>query len=223
MGSMDDPRKQVVASGYDRMAEHYLEWSRSIEGDPRHSMVARLSAALEPGARVLELGCGAGVPSTRELARTFAVVGVDISSAQVELARQQVPEAELLHGDFMEMDFAEASFDGVVALYAISHVPRELHAQLFADVFRWLAPGGLFLATLGATDIPDWVGTWLGEQMLFSSYGAEENRRLLRAAGFGLELDEVQVTPEPDGDVSFLWVIARKPAGAEATERASAQ
>ena len=50
--------------------------------------------------------------------------------------------------------------------------------------------------------------------MFFSSYDAEENRQLLRAAGFELQVDDVQVTRDPDGDVSFLWVLARKPAAA---------
>jgi len=208
---MADRRKRIVATGYDRIARRYLEWGGTIEGDPRHAVLARFADELEASARVLELGCGAGVPSTKELARRFRVVGVDISAAQVELARRNVPDAEFIQADVAEVEFPDASFDGVAALYAISHVPREQHAQLFADIFRWLAPGGLFLATLGAVDSPDWIGPWLGEEMFFSSYGAESNRRMLRTAGFELLLDEVLVTPEPEGDVNFLWVIARKP------------
>ena len=45
--------------------------------------------------------------------------------------------------------------------------------------------------------------------MFFSSHGADTNRNLLRAAGFELEHDEIAVTREPEGDVPFLWVIAR--------------
>lgn len=208
---MADRRKRIVARAYDRIARRYLEWGGTIEGDPRHAFLARFAGDLEAGARVLELGCGAGVPSTKELARRFRVVGVDISAAQVELARRNVPDAEFIQADVVEVEFPDASFDGVAALYAISHVPREQHAQLFADVFRWLAPGGLFLATLGAADSPDWTGPWLGEEMFFSSYGAEANRRMLQTAGFELLLDDVVVTSEPEGDVNFLWVIARKP------------
>ena len=208
---MADPRKRIVARGYDRIARRYLDWGKTIDGDPRHDLLARFAGDLEDGARVLELGSGAGVPSTKELARRFRVVGVDISAAQIELARRQVPGAEFLQADFTESQFADASFDGVAALYAIPHVPREQHGRLFADVFRWLVPGGLFLATLGAAESADWLGPWLGEEMFFSGYGAEDNRRLLRAAGFELLLDDVLVTPEPEGDVKFLWVIARKP------------
>jgi ubiquinone/menaquinone biosynthesis C-methylase UbiE len=146
---MTDRRKQIVASAYDRIAHRYLGWASAINDKPRQRMVARFTKSLPPGSRVLELGCGAGVPSTRDLARQFDVVGVDISAVQVELARQNVPEAEFIQGDFTKLRFQPASFDGVVALYAISHVPRRHHGRLFADVLGWLTPGGLFLATLG--------------------------------------------------------------------------
>jgi hypothetical protein len=54
------------------------------------------------------------------------------------------------------------------------------------------------------------MGEWLGEQMFFSSHGADTNRRMMRAAGFQLRVDEVAVTHEPEGDVSFLWVIGQR-------------
>jgi SAM-dependent methyltransferase len=207
---MRDPRKKIVASGYDRLADTYLEWGRQVTVDPRERMLAAFMSRLPDGARVLDLGCGAGLPSTRALAKRFQVVGVDISPVQLELARRNVPGAEFIEGDITDVEFADSTFDGVAAFYAISHVPREEHRQLFTDVFRWLVPGGLFLATLGASDAPDWTGEWLGEPMFFSSHDADVNRQLLESAGFELLLDEVLETSEPGGDVSFLWVIAQK-------------
>lgn len=208
---MREERKRIVASGYDRIAARYLDWASATTDEARDLMLARFEEGLPDGARVLDLGCGAGVPSAQRLAERFQVVGVDISPAQVAAARRNVPSARFIEGDITEVDFAPGSFGGVVALYAISHVPREQHAGLFAAVFGWLAPGGRFLATLGAHDSPDWIGDWLGEPMFFSSHDADENRRLLRTAGFELVGDDVLVTHEPEGDVSFLWVLARKP------------
>src|SRR5688572_18409924 len=208
---MRDRRKEIVAAGYDRLAATYLEWGREVTVDPRERMLEAFMSRLPDGARVLDLGCGAGLPSTRDLAASrFRVVGVDISPVQLELARRNVPAAEFLEGDITEVDFADSTFDGVAAFYAISHVPREEHPQLFTDVFRWLVPGGLFLATLGASDAPDWTGEWLGEQMFFSSHDTDVNRQLLKTAGFELLIDEVLDTGEPGGIVTFLWVLARK-------------
>jgi SAM-dependent methyltransferase len=211
MTSTQDDRKRIVAAGYDGLRDRYVQWGASVEGDPRDRMLAEFTRRLRDGARVLDLGCGSGVNSTQALARRFDVVGVDISAAQIESARRLVPEATFIHGDLVEIDLPAASFDGIVALYAISHIPREEHARLLASIARWLVPGGLFLATLGVGDSPDWVGEWLGVPMFFSSYDAATNRALLRTAGFTMLLDETVEMREPEGPVSFLWVIGQTP------------
>jgi SAM-dependent methyltransferase len=207
---VQDSQRRVVASGYDAMAERFLAWSRQVVDPTRDRLIEELLRLLPGGARVLDLGCGAGVPWTRLLATRFDVVGVDVSEAQVRLARQNVPEATFVVGDMSTLEYAPGSFDGVTAFYCVSHLPRYSHADLFRRIAAWLEPGGLFLATLGATDSPDWTGEWLGVPMFFSAFDADTNRAALRAAGFELLADEVVAIDEPEGTVDFLWVLARK-------------
>ena len=207
---MSDDRKTVVARGYDALGESYPAWVTSFPDPGRHRMLEEFSARLAPGARVLDLGCGPGVPTTRALADRFAVTGVDFSGTQLEAARRNVPEATFVLGDLMLVDFAPGSFEGVTAFYSIIHLPREEHAPLFDRVSRWLVPGGLFLATLGGTDDPGWHGDWLGQPMFFSGYEANVNRELVTAANFDLLIDDVVETPEPEGPASFLWVLAQR-------------
>jgi SAM-dependent methyltransferase len=207
-GPNDDP-KRLVAAGYDRMASRFADWAAGATDVSRFELVAELEHRLAAGSSVLDLGCGNGLPTARQLARTFRVTGVDLSEAQIEQARQNVPEATFVVGDLTAVEFEPASFDGVVALYSITHVPRAEHPGLFATIARWLRPGGWLLASLGATDDPGWTGDWLGVPMFFSAWDAVTNRRLLRAAGFVLEVDDVRTTREPDGEVAFLWVLAR--------------
>jgi SAM-dependent methyltransferase len=206
-----DVRANIVESGYDALGERYVEWSARVDGDPRDRYLDDLSGRLPDGARVLDLGCGAGLPSTRKLAERFDVVGVDLSARQLELARKNVPGATFVLGDMTRISFPRASFAAITAFYSISHLPREEHATLLGRVVDWLEPGGLFLATLGAGDGPDWTGDWLGVPMFFSSWDADTNRTLLRGVGFELVHDEVVEIHEPEGTVSFLWVLARKP------------
>jgi len=208
---MSDREKMIVRAGYDEIAERYLTWSERVVNDPSGRFLNEFAGRLHDGARVLDLGCGAGIPSTRLLARRFEVLGVDISEAQIELARKNVPEATFVRDDFSDLAFPDESFDGITAFYSISHVPRDEHACLFARAAGWLKPGGLFLATLGADESPGWTGEWLGVPMFFSSHDADENRRLLRGAGLSLVLDEVVSVREPEREVAFLWVLARKP------------
>jgi SAM-dependent methyltransferase len=204
-----DRRKSIVADGYDTMAHTYAAWAAGIRDDPRDRMIAALTERLPAGGRVLDLGCGNGLPSTKVLAERFEVVGVDASTAQIERARANVPGATFMVGDLTEVDFPVGSFDAVTAFYALNHVPREEHAALFERVASWLVDDGRFLATFGLADEADWTGEWLGVPMYFSSHDRETTRRLLEAAGFELEIDEVASITEPEGQVSFLWVLAR--------------
>lgn len=208
---MTDPRKATVQAGYDEMAGRYLAWSQAIEGDPRDRFLSELARRLPKGAHVLDLGCGAGVPSTKQLAERFAVVGADISEEQLRLARANVPAATFVRSDLAELEFEDETFDGITAFYSISHIPREEHDALVKKIARWLRPSGFFLASLGTGGSPAWTGEWLGVPMFFSSYDADTNRRLLQAAGLTLVIDEVVTMKTPEGEDTFLWVLAQKP------------
>jgi SAM-dependent methyltransferase len=202
--------KALVARGYDQIALRYAAWR--VEGNPALRLARDLDGRLPDGADVLELGCGRGVPIARELAKRHRVTGVDISAAQVELARHHVPEASFVHADYTELDIAAGSFDAVVAILTLTHVPREEHADLFARIAGWLRDGGLFLCSLGAGDAAGSVDDdWLGAPMFFSHYDADTNRRLLGDAGFELLIDEVvPMVEEGHGEARFLWVLARR-------------
>ena len=212
--------QRLVAAGYDQIADRYLAWSRDFR--QRERWLACLTDAVPRGGRVLDLGCGAGVPVGRWLVdQGYQVVGIDGSSAQIERARRNVPEADCRVSDMVRFETEPGSFDAVVAFYSITHVPRHSHAALFARIHSWLAPGGLFLASLGAGDSPDWIGEWLGTTMYFSHFDAETNLRLLEEAGFVITQSEIFGELEDGDRVDFLWVAARKPDGAErSNERA---
>ena len=149
---------------------------------------------------------------THALADGRRATGVDISARQIELARAAVPEARFIHADMTALDLPAASLDAVVAFYSLTHVPRSDLPDLLEAILRWLRPGGVFVATMGAQDSPDAIeDDWLGTPMFFSHYGAKKNRALIRRAGFEIEIAAVEEEPEDRHGALFLWVIARKP------------
>lgn len=206
---MTDTRTLLVGAGYDAMADMWEDWSSRVTDDPRHEWLERLLTLLPPDARVVELGCGNGTRETRELAARARLTGVDLSVEQLRRARERVPNAEFVHGDLTSIELEPGSLDAVAAFYVLNHVPRELLPDLFGRIQRWLRPGGHLLATLGASDLPDWEGEWLGVPMFFSGHPPEVNARLLRDAGFELVRDEPVTITEPEGAVTFHWVLAR--------------
>jgi SAM-dependent methyltransferase len=200
----------LVCNGYDHIAEAYLE--RYGTSTVRDRWTAELMTRLpKPGrARVLDLGCGAGIPVARALTDAgHDVVGVDGSDRQIALARANVPAAEFIRSDMRTVDFPSRSFDAVAAFYSVTHVPRSDHRRLLESIVGWLKPGGVFVASLGATSSRDWQGEWMGVPMIFSHYDAAGNRTLLADAGFVVERTEV--VEQDNEDARFLWVVARKP------------
>ncbi len=199
--------KEIVEAGYDAIAQTYLSWSEQISDDPRAHYLGELDRRLEDNAEVLELGCGAGVPSTRKLAERHHVTGIDLSARQLDLARANVPDARFVQADMTAVDFEDHSFDAIVAFYSILHVPRAEQPELFAKIARWLKPGGLFLASLG-TGTPDRTEHWLGVEMFFGSNPPARNRELLREH-LEVLVDDLVTMHEPD-PATFHWVLTRR-------------
>jgi SAM-dependent methyltransferase len=204
-----DPRVQIVADGYDEIGETFSEWKGRIVGDPRAAWRGELVSRLPQGARVLDLGCGDGIPDTQLLAERFRITGVDVSPEQVRRATAAVPSAEFVCADFTELELPQGSFDGVAAFYSFNHVPRDLLAPLFRSIRGWLVPGGLLVTALGTSNEEGWIGEWLGTRMFFSSFPPLTNSRLVEEAGFELLRDEVVDFLEPEGEAVFQWILAR--------------
>jgi cyclopropane fatty-acyl-phospholipid synthase-like methyltransferase len=207
---VSDPRTTLVGAGYDVRIDQWEDWAGKITDDARHDWAADLTSRLEEGARVLELGCGGGTRETRDLAARFALTGVDLSERQLERARVRVPAATFVRADLTSVDFPAQSFEAVAAFFVLNHVPRELLAPLLASCHTWLTDGGFLLATFGASDIEAWTGEWIGAPTFFSSFTPGVNSRLVAEAGFAVERDEVVTITEPEGPVSFQWILARR-------------
>lgn len=209
-----DP-KRIVRQGYDAIASEYGEWAQQVRQEERERYTKILLQRVPMGARVLELGCGAGVPTTRALAQRFAVTGVDISAGQLAEARQNVPLASLVQADMARLGLAPASFDAVAAFYSLIHVPWTEQPALLGQVAAWLRPGGWLVATMSAQeDEAGYEENWLGAPMYWSSYDAATNRRLVVEAGLHLIQATEETADEFGQPVTFLWVVAQKIGGA---------
>lgn len=204
----------MVAQSYDQIAHRYTAWAGNIRTEERARYASVLLDRLPHDAQVLELGCGPGLASTQRLAQRFSVTSVDISIEQINLARQNVPNAKFICGDMCRLNFPPASFDAIAAFYSIIHVPREEHAPLLKSIVTWLRPGGLLVATMGVGsvegDVTDnWLG--LGVPMYWSSFDGGTNRDLIEHAGFHIISAQQETENEEGVPVTFLWIVAQKP------------
>lgn len=145
---------EIPADWYDGFFEGaYLdEIALSIPAERTHAeasfVLDRLE--LEPGARILDLGCGHGRHSLELARRGFRVTGADLSVRSLELAREAAAaeglEVDFVRCDMRDLDF-EHEFDAVVNLFtAFGYFEAEEENQRVLDgVARALRPGGRFL------------------------------------------------------------------------------
>jgi cyclopropane fatty-acyl-phospholipid synthase-like methyltransferase len=207
---MDDEPSRIVAAGYDRVADRYERLEQDGAEWPRLRRLRELLLQVPERGAVLDLGCGNGLPALREIARRHVATGVDVSAVQAERARRNVPDATVLHADMAELGFSEGSFDAVVSFYAVEHVPRERHAELFRRIHRWLKPGGRFLFTVEAREGFEGVGSWLGQPMFFSQLDETEMIDLLHQAGLTVVSREREEQLEGGSAIAYLWVLAQR-------------
>jgi phosphatidylethanolamine/phosphatidyl-N-methylethanolamine N-methyltransferase len=111
---------------------------------PRIAMVIR-SLAIEPGARVLELGVGTGL-SLNAYPPHCHVTGIDLAPDMLERAQDKVNRNGWRHvmleqGDALNLKFAEDSFDYVMAFHVVSVVPDPV--RMLAEARRACRPGGM--------------------------------------------------------------------------------
>ena len=197
---------QRRGEGYDDIAEAYDEY-RSSEAPAQFEdgIGEAFFDDLTDGSRVLDAGCGGGRPVLERLDRDHDAVGLDISTSQIELARERVPDVGFARGDLAALPFADDAVDAVVSYYAVIHVPKEEHANVLSEFHRVLRSGGDLLVSMGA--IEGWEGRndgWLDTDaaMEWSYFGPEKSREIVVEAGFEM-VDEYVPQAESEGFTFF--------------------
>ncbi len=209
MGTRDP--KQIVEVGYDRVAKDYA----NLEGDirwPRMRWLRKLLNLLEPCSRVLDIGCGSGDPADVEISKNHNVTGIDISKAQLSMARKNVPEGCFIHGDAASIEFPPASFDAVISFYTLEHIPRNEHEAMLRNICQWLRQPGYLLISLEAGDYGDVTGEWLGVPMFLSCYDPHTTKELVKKSAFDIIETAIETQVEQDHNIPYLWILARKTA-----------
>lgn len=167
-------------------------WSNSYLWPPLKNLIV---GKLPIGARVLDVGCGAGATAGMLADLGFQVVGVDPSSTGIFHATKAFPRvtfAERSAYDDLSNEFGQ--FDAVISLEVVEHcyLPR----SFAANILRALKPGGfavistpfhgywknLAIALAGRFD-EHWSPLWDGGHMKF--WSEKSMYKLLNEAGFG--------------------------------------
>jgi SAM-dependent methyltransferase len=148
------------------------------------------------GARVMDLGCGAGdsVEQFRAAAPGARWVGVDIADS-VEARARTREDAEFVAFDGIHLPFADRGFDLIYCKQVLEHVACP--APLLAEVARVLAPGGVFAGSTSQLE-----AFHSRSRLNYTPFGLAE---LMRDAG----LEVAEMRPGIDG----FTLLARRALG----------
>jgi SAM-dependent methyltransferase len=194
---------EQLPNPYDRIAG---EFAKARAGFREQGYVDRLIGLAAPGARILDLGCGTGIPIARYLIdHGFRVTGIDSSAAMLALARRHCPEADLILADMAELEL-DGPFGGIVAWDSVFHVPRARHGRVFAEMARMLTPGAPLLLSVGGSE-GDFTAPMFEVEFSYSGDHPEESRPRLGACGFEIRFAEVD-DPTSRGHVAMLCARA---------------
>jgi len=172
---------------WERVADQYNRREQVIVG----ALFGDFMVSLPDGGRVLDVGSGTGLPYAGVLVEGgFDVLGVDISSRMVELAREHVPGACFVEMSMTEMAYEE-EFDGVLAAYSMLLLDPSLFRDVAGRVVGALRGGGVFYLVLneprveGADVDGEAVVEIMGEAMYSRGYSVEDVRGGFPCPGVG--------------------------------------
>lgn len=184
---------------YDENAAQYAARVRSVPERQMNRFIKRLPA----GARILELGCGAGGDSEALLALGFDVIPSDGSSAMAAEAERRLGRPVLVL-PFQQLKY-EAEFDGIWANACLLHVPRSDLPDVLGRVSRAIRPGGRFYASFktGGGEGADSLGRY------YNRPSREELEALCQSAGFvDVEIDTVSGGAFDGESTTWLYLHA---------------
>lgn len=199
--------------------------------DPQQKSIAWLLAQLAENsispAKIVDIGCGTGKPVVHDLARAgHDVLGIDISAAMIDAARERVPfpNAKFEKLDFREFNPPAASYDAVTAYFSlIAGVTQAEIRDTLKRVYGFVKPGGYLVWATVPIAAENLELRWMGNLTIVSSLSPEDAVQAVKDAGFEV-VEESTSTYLPkaveagicaEGDVweePHLFVYARKPA-----------
>ncbi len=210
-----DQNTENVQKSYDQVADEYVSRiARELEYKPLdRELLNRFAREVYGLGFACDLGCGPGHVARYLYEHGASVLGINLSSRMVELARKLNPGIEFRQGNMASLDIDDGSWAGIVAFYSLIHLHRPQVVPVLQELCRVLQPHGLLLVAFHQGQEVRHVEDWWGKQVSLDAvfFERDEMEDYLREAGF--EIEESLVRPPYVGvevQTQRAYVFARK-------------
>ncbi|MFX1378642.1 MAG: class I SAM-dependent methyltransferase [Promethearchaeota archaeon] len=194
---------KLVEQGYNKIADEYYTYRDINKFD---NELRKFASLLPHNAHILDVGCGAGIPTAKFLVeKGIQVTGIDLSQTMLNLARENVPNAQFIKMDMNELEFKENTFNGIISVYTLFHVPKKNHFEIFKRFHKILKPGGILLMNTGILE-SEGTSIFFGVPMFWSNLNPKTTLDLVKSAGFSIISEAIL---ERGGEYQY-WIFGKK-------------
>jgi len=210
----------AVKAAYDAVANAYdRKFSDELDHKPLDRALLSAVCEMMGHGTLADVGCGPGHISRFLAERHHDVMGLDVSTEMVTVARRRNPAMRFHVASMLSLPMPDEAWNGAISLYSIIHFNAAERLRAFAELFRTLRPSGRLLVAFhveGAGFAPGDVNhlrEFLGHPVEMEGYFLDPSTVIgdLTMAGFGVA---ARLDREPIPDVEFpsrrCYVLAEK-------------
>ena len=193
------------------------EQSSRSENEQRHIHRYKFASNfIRPKDKVLDAACGSGYGTAILSENGANVLGIDLNDKVVEFAKLHNSQnsVNFMVEDIAALDFPDASFDAIVTIETLEHLPHSTCKEYLCNIASWIKPKGIFVASSPMLRYRD------GKPYVTSPYHVNEMPKDELLAMFEACLpgfvfqwyyqDETRFLPLLDENTGFCILIARK-------------
>jgi SAM-dependent methyltransferase len=197
------PAERVV----DLYRRHAGAWAAArADGFRERAWIDRFAAMLDPGATVLDIGCGSGEPIAVYLARRgHPVTGLDGSPEMIDLFQAALPDEVAMVADMRSLSLSGRA-GGLIAWDSLFHLAPHEQRLMFPLLSDHALPGAPLLFTSGPA-AGEAIGSLEGEPLYHASLGPDEYRLLLGQNRFDVVAHAAE---DPDCGGHTIWLARRR-------------
>lgn len=201
-----DSIAKTYAKGAKEYADYFFDPHIFLEPERTEFL-----SKLPQNGTILDCGCGPGQDTEYFSNLDYQVTAVDLTDEFIQIAKQRAPKARFIQADMKQMQFDDATFDGIWLSFSLLHIHKDDIPQLLKNFYRFLKPNGLLMVALHTNEETNWVQVPIAgmeKDCHVQEWNKQEFEKALVDAGFSIF--HSRSFTRINGRYPLLGIVAKK-------------